>query len=74
MITAGERQNMMRAYSIGPKMVDYLERSGIEKLADLVGRDPQSLILQIEVETGVRLNKMGLDALANLVELANETA
>ncbi len=57
---------MMHARSIGPEMIEYLERSGVERLLDLVGAEPQSHILQIEVETGVRLNQMGLVALKKL--------
>ena len=31
---------MLRAYSIGPKMIAYLEEIGITRLDDLVGADP----------------------------------
>lgn len=64
---------MLKAFSIGPKMIDYLERSGISTLSELAGRDPQSVLLQIHVETGVKLNKMGLGALENLIDLANSS-
>jgi hypothetical protein len=65
-----ERQKMLKAFSIGPKMVAYLESAGIRTFAELAERDAESLLLQIHVETGVKLNKMGLDALANLVVMA----
>lgn len=71
MISAEEREKMLLAHSIGPKMISYLERSGITELRELCGRDAQTLLLQIHVETGVKLNKMGLDALKNLIALAN---
>lgn len=74
MISQQERVKMLRAHSIGPKMVEYLDRSGIRTFDELASRDANSLLLQIHVETGVRLNKMGLNALANLVTLAKDQA
>lgn len=70
MISPDERQKMLKAFSIGPKMITYLESAGIRTFAELAERDAESLLLQIHVETGVKLNKLGLDALANLVALA----
>lgn len=63
---------MLRARSIGPKMIEYLEHSGIQTFDELAARDAESLLLQIHVETGIRLNRMGLEALANLVALAKQ--
>ena len=60
----------MRAFSIGPKMIAYLEKCGYQRLDEFSGKDPQQIILEIEIECGVRLNRMGLDALSNLVDLA----
>ena len=74
MISQQERVKMLRAHSIGPKMVEYLDRSGIRTFDELASRDADSLLLQMHVETGVRLNKMGLNALANLVTLAKDQA
>lgn len=36
MIDEHERKRMTRAPSIGPRMVDYLEMIGIERLEDLI--------------------------------------
>ena len=34
---------MLRAYSIGPRMIHYLEEAGIERLEDLVGAEQQAI-------------------------------
>ena len=46
---------MLRAHSIGPKMIDYLEVIGIDALDEL-GRGP--------------IKRMGITALDNLIALA----
>jgi hypothetical protein len=69
-ISPVERRKMLKAFSIGPKMIDYLEHAGIRTLEELVDRDAGSVLLQIQVETGVKLNAMGLDAISNLIALA----
>ncbi len=65
-----EREKMLKAYSIGPTMVDLIERAGISSMAELRGRDAGEVLLQIHVETGRKLNVMGLRALENLIALA----
>ena len=55
MITESERRRMLRAHSIGPKMIDYLEVIGIDALDEL-GRGP--------------IKRMGITALDNLIALA----
>ena len=73
MIEPHERQRMLRAYSIGPTMIAYLDEAGITRLDDLVGADAGEIAMRIEIATGYkRLNKMGITALRNLIELANE--
>lgn len=73
MISETERQRMMRAESIGPKMVDYLELIGIRVLADLRGEDPEDLAFRINAELGrAHINATGVAALGNLVRLADE--
>jgi hypothetical protein len=63
---------MMRAYSIGPRMIHYLEQAGIERLEDLVGADPGEIVMRIDIASGQRpLNRLGHAAVRNLVELAN---
>ena len=52
MIDARERARMMRAYSIGPRMIPYLEQVGIERLEDLVGADPGEIVMRIDIGRG----------------------
>lgn len=66
-----ERGKMLEAHSIGPVMVNYLERIGIESLADLANADARELALRINVELGKRhINATGVRALENLIEHA----
>jgi hypothetical protein len=66
-----ERRRMSRAYSIGPRMIAYLEEIGVERLDDLVDADPLEIAMRIEIVLGTRrLNRFGIEALQNLVELA----
>lgn len=70
-IDAAERAAMLKAHSIGPAMIGYLEMIGIERLADLRRRDPAELAFAINMELGRRhINAAGVAALANLVALA----
>ncbi len=65
---------MLRARSIGPRMIAHLEEIGIERLADLRGADPAELALRIDVALGRRhINRQGIEALRNLIALAEET-
>ena len=73
MIEARERQRMLRAYSIGPKMIAYLGEAGITRLEELVGAEPLEIAMRIDVASGRRrLNSLGIAALRNLIELADE--
>ena len=68
-----EKRKMLRAYSIGPRMIAYLEEIGIERLADLKGADPHQLAMRIDIALGRRhMNRLGVEALANLIALAND--
>ncbi|MFI0843880.1 hypothetical protein [Mesorhizobium sp. IMUNJ 23232] len=72
MIDPDEREKMLKAHSIGPKMLVYLEKIGIERLADLKGGDPHVIAMRIDVALERRhMNRLGVAALANLIELAN---
>jgi hypothetical protein len=71
MIEARERERMLRAYSIGPKMIAYLEEIGITRLEDMVGADPELIAMRIDIALGKRLNRFGIEALKNLIELAD---
>ena len=58
---------MLRAHSIGPRMIAYLEEIGIERLADLKGADPHQVAMRIDIALGRRhMNRLGVEALANL--------
>lgn len=74
MISEDERKSMLRAHSIGPKMIGYLEDIGIER-RDLKGADPHQLAMRIDISVGRKhLNSLGVAALRNLIELANTKA
>ena len=52
MIEARERERMLRAYSIGPKMIAYLEEIGITRLEDMVGADARAIAMRIDIALG----------------------
>lgn len=63
---------MLRAHSIGPTMVLYLEEIGIERLSDLIGANAEELAFRIDVSLGRKhMNRLGVAALANLIALAD---
>jgi hypothetical protein len=71
MLTEEEKQKMLNVHSIGPTMVEYIERIGVTSLAELKDEDPHELGLRIDDMLGVhRMNKLGIDALENLVQAA----
>lgn len=75
MISDDERKSMLRAHSIGPKMIGYLEDIGIARLADLEGADPLEIAMRIDISVGRKhMNSLGVAALRNLIELANTKA
>ena len=75
MISEDERKSMLRAYSIGPTMIRYLEEIGIERLAELRGADPQEIAMRMNIALGRRhINSMGVAALRNLIALADSEA
>ncbi|MCC0044476.1 MAG: hypothetical protein H6892_08940 [Brucellaceae bacterium] len=75
MIAENERAKMLRAYSIGSRMIAYLEEIGIERLDDLKGADAEVLAMRIDVALGRRhMNRLGVEALRNLIALANREA
>lgn len=72
MIDQQERKSMLRAHSIGPTMISYLEEIGIERLADLRGADAHEIAMRIDIALGRKhMNSLGVAALRNLIELAN---
>ncbi|PSJ49826.1 hypothetical protein [Kumtagia ephedrae] len=71
MIERAERDRMRKAHSIGPRMIAYLEEIGIERLSDLKGADPHEIAMRIDIALGRRhMNRLGVAALRNLIELA----
>lgn len=72
MIAEEERKSMLRAQSIGPTMIHYLEEIGIECLADLRGADPGEVAMRIDIALGRKhMNRLGIAALRNLIDLAD---
>jgi nucleotidyltransferase/DNA polymerase involved in DNA repair len=75
MIPDSERLKMLRAHSIGPRMIAYLEEIGIERLSDLRGADAETLAMRIDIALGRKhMNRLGVEALRNLVSLADSEA
>ncbi len=75
MIADVEKKRMLKAHSIGPKMIEYLEEIGIERLCDLKGADPRLIAMRIDIACGRKqMNAMGVAALANLIALADAQA
>ncbi|MCT7377462.1 helix-hairpin-helix domain-containing protein [Chelativorans salis] len=73
MIEESERRRMLRAHSIGPKMVAYLEAIGIERLSDLAGADPEMIAMRIDIALCRKhMNRLGVEAIRNLIALAEE--
>ena len=71
MIDGNERQKMLRAHSIGPKMIAYLEEIGVERLSDLKGADAGGIAMRIDATLGRKhINRQGIAALENLIALA----
>ena len=61
------------AHSIGPKMVKYLAMIGVNEFDDLNGLDAAQLAMRIDVELGGKyMNRLGVQALENLVSLAKD--
>jgi len=71
MIDERERSRMLKAHSIGPKMIAYLDEIGIKRLEDLVGQEAETLAMRIDIALGRKhMNSLGIQALSNLIELA----
>jgi hypothetical protein len=72
-IEVDERRKMLRAHSIGPTMISYLEEIGIERLADLKGADAGEIAMRIDIALGRKhMNRLGIVALENLIALAGK--
>ena len=52
-------------------MISYLEEIGVETRSELRGADPQELAMRSDIALGRKhMNRLGVEALRNLVELA----
>jgi hypothetical protein len=70
-IDANERRKMLQAYSIGPKMIAYLQEIGIERLSDLKDADAGEIAMRVDIALGRKhMNRLGIAALENLIALA----
>lgn len=75
MMSEEERRRMLNARSIGPRMLGYLESIGIERLSDLKGADAHQIAMRIDIEIGRKhMNRLGIEALRNLIALAGRDA
>ncbi|MDQ6432704.1 hypothetical protein RB623_01390 [Mesorhizobium sp. LHD-90] len=75
MIGREEREKMLRAHSIGPKMIAFLEEISVERLIELKGADAEMLAMRIDVALGRKhMNRLGVAALRNLIDLAEREA
>ena len=72
MIGEAERKRMRAVPLCGPRVVARLESIGVERLADLRGRDPYDLMQEVNIEAGRPIWRppMAIRALENLVTAA----
>jgi hypothetical protein len=70
-----ERKKMRAVRLCGPRVVARLESIGVERLADLRGRDPYEVMTEVNLEAGRPIWRppMAIRALENLVEAARST-
>lgn len=72
MIGDDERRRMLRVPLCGPRVISRLEAIGIQRLADLHGRDPFELVDRVNDAAGriIWRPPMAIAAMANLIEAA----
>lgn len=66
---------MLQAYSVGDKIVEYLDLIGVETLEELKDESAQELVERICEATGKThmRHKLAYEALENLIEHANNS-
>ena len=71
-IPAAEREKMLRVALCGPRVIMRLERIGITCLDDLAAREPEELMLAVNLAAGGPIWRppMATRAMTNLVEAA----
>ena len=66
-----ERKILLTAYSMGPKMVEYLEKVGIDALCEFARSDARELVLRTNAMLGrPHINAAGVAALENAIAVA----
>ncbi len=70
MIAGAEREKMLGVRMCGQRVVERLASIGVQRLADLRGRDPWDLMHEINLEAGrpIWQPPMAIIALQNLVD------
>jgi len=72
-MTDDAKGTLMRARSIGPRMVLWLEQAGYREITEFAGETVDNIVFRVEAMAGVRLNANGRKALANLIDHARNT-
>lgn len=74
MIELEERKKMLAVHLCGERVLLRLESIGIERLADLCGRDPWQVMHEINVRAGRPIwhAPMAITALQNLIDAARQ--
>ena len=72
MIAGAERAKMLSVELCGERVLMRLDTIGVERLADLRGRDPWDLMFEINLEAGREIWRAprAIEALTNLVDAA----
>ena len=72
MIPADEREKVRAVHLCGDRVLLRLESIGVERLADLPGRDPWDVMHEINLEAGRRIWRAprAIAALQNLIDAA----
>ena len=71
-VPAAEREKLLRVALCGPRVIMRLERIGITCLDDLADRQPEELVLAVNLAAGAPIwwPPMATTAMTNLVEAA----
>jgi len=74
MINYHEKRRMLQVPLCGPRVIERLKSIGVEKLADLKGKNAYLLMHQINLEAGrvIWRPPMAIRALNNLIEAAED--
>jgi hypothetical protein len=67
-----ERRKLLAVHLCGPRVVMRLESIGVERLADLAGRDPWDLMHEVNLQAGRTIWRppMAILALQSLIDAA----